>query len=77
MNDCGTIHLDQVSSACQVVEFVGTCAAMLQMSWSELGVICNSVCEVVHSERVSAVGGDNYAWDVSIQCRCVLVHCYL
>ena len=40
-------------------------------------MICNSVGEVVRSEWVCAVGGDNYARDVSIQCRCVLVHCYL
>ena len=30
--DCGSICLDQESSACQVVEFVGACAAVLQMS---------------------------------------------
>jgi len=35
MYDCGSIHFDQVSSACQVVEFVGTCVPMLQMSCSE------------------------------------------
>jgi len=35
MYECGSIHLCQVSSACQVAEFVGACAAMLQMSWSE------------------------------------------
>lgn len=47
-------------------------------AWSEgLGVICNSVGEVVRSERVSAVWRDNYAQDVRIHCRCVLVHCYL
>ena len=28
MYDCGSIRLDQVSSARQVVEFVGTCAGM-------------------------------------------------
>jgi len=53
MYDCGSIHLDQVSSACKVIEFVGTCADMLQMSWSEelwLGMICNLVGEVVLSE---------------------------
>jgi hypothetical protein len=32
---CGSILLDRVSSACQVVEFVGACAAMLWMGWSE------------------------------------------
>jgi len=30
--DCGTVRLDRVSSACQVVEFVGVFAAILQMS---------------------------------------------
>jgi len=35
MYDCGTIRLDRVSTACQVVEFVGACAALLQKSWSE------------------------------------------
>ena len=30
--DCGSICLDQESSACQVVEFVGACAAMLRMN---------------------------------------------
>ena len=54
--DCGSIHLDQVSSARKVVQFVGTCADMLRMSWSvevRLGVICNLVGEVVHSEQGS------------------------
>jgi hypothetical protein len=35
MYDCGSIHLHQVSSACQVVEFVGVCAVVLRMTWSE------------------------------------------
>jgi len=30
--DCGSIRLDQQPSACQVVEFVGACAATLRMS---------------------------------------------
>ena len=74
--DCASIRLDQVSSAWQVVQFVGMCADMLRMSWGEevrLGVICNSVGEVVRSERVSGVWGDNYTQDVSIRWRCVLV----
>jgi len=29
MYDCGSILLDRVSLVCQVVEFVGACAAML------------------------------------------------
>jgi len=63
MYDCGSIRLDQVSSAWQVVEFVGTSGDVLRMSWSEevrLGVFCNSVGEVVRSERVSVV------WDVHV-----------
>ena len=80
MYDCRSICLDHVSSAWKFVEFVGTYADMLWMSWSEdvrLGVICNSVDEVVCSEQVSALWGDNYTRDVSIRWRCGLVHCYL
>ena len=32
---CGSIRLDQVSSAWKVIEFVGTCADILLMSCSE------------------------------------------
>jgi len=35
MYDCGSILLDRVSLVCEVVEFVGMCAAMLRMSWGE------------------------------------------
>ena len=35
MYECGSIRLDRVSSACQVLELVGACAAILRMSWSE------------------------------------------
>jgi len=29
------VRIDRVSSACQVVEFVGACAAVLRVSWIE------------------------------------------
>ena len=50
------VHIDRVSSACQVVDYVGACAAMLRMGWSEEAERDLDLSrEVVRSERVSAV----------------------
>jgi len=51
--DCGSIRLDRRSSACQVVEFVGVCAATLRMSWSVYFLLIIYFCDlrIAHSGR--------------------------
>jgi len=60
MYDCGSILLDRVSLVCQVVEFIGTCAAMLRMSWSEGTLLIRSHLQHVYIPYALSTLPDEY-----------------